>query len=84
MVKKLSSSLSRGPLANFKVIEIGSFIAGPFCGQLLADLGAEVIKIEPPKSGDTMRTWGSSRTPNGDSQEKHDIRSSVKKRTRNP
>ena len=63
----MSLSLSRGPLANFKVIEIGSFIAGPFCGQLLADLGAEVIKIEPPKSGDTMRTWGSSRTPNGDS-----------------
>ena len=67
MVEKLSSSLSQGPLANFKVIEIGSFIAGPFCGQLLADLGAEVIKIEPPKSGDTMRTWGSSRTPKGDS-----------------
>ena len=48
----------QGPLAHIKVVEVGSFIAGPFCGQMLADLGAEVIKIEPPKAGDTMRQWG--------------------------
>jgi formyl-CoA transferase/succinyl-CoA--D-citramalate CoA-transferase len=48
----------RGPLAGIKVLEMGAFIAGPFCGQLLADLGAEVIKIEPPGRGDVMRQWG--------------------------
>jgi len=58
---------ARGPLAHLKVIELGSFIAGPYCGQLLADLGADVIKIEPPRTGDTMRTWGASKTPDGKS-----------------
>ncbi|MET7241732.1 CoA transferase [Methylobacterium sp. EM32] len=47
-----------GALAGIRVIEMGSFIAGPFCGQLLADLGADVVKIEPPDSGDVMRQWG--------------------------
>lgn len=47
-----------GPLAGVRVIEMGSFIAGPFCGQLLADLGADVVKIEPPGRGDVMRQWG--------------------------
>jgi formyl-CoA transferase/succinyl-CoA--D-citramalate CoA-transferase len=52
------SSERAGPLAGIRVIELGSFIAGPFCGQLLGDLGADVIKIEPPLSGDVMRAWG--------------------------
>ena len=47
-----------GPLAGLRVIEMGTLIAGPFCGQLLGDLGAEVIKIEPPGKGDPMRQWG--------------------------
>lgn len=47
-----------GPLAGLRVIELGQLIAGPFCGQLLGDLGAEVIKIEAPGSGDPMRSWG--------------------------
>jgi crotonobetainyl-CoA:carnitine CoA-transferase CaiB-like acyl-CoA transferase len=54
-------SLSRGPLAGIRVLELGSFIAGPFAGQLLGDYGAEIIKVEPPGSGDAMRTWGVSR-----------------------
>ncbi len=54
----MSSSSQQGPLSHIKVVEVGSFIAGPFCGQTLADLGAEVIKIEPPGKGDTMRQWG--------------------------
>jgi formyl-CoA transferase len=47
-----------GPLAGLRVIELGTLIAGPFCGQLLGDFGAEVIKVEPPGQGDPMRTWG--------------------------
>jgi formyl-CoA transferase len=47
-----------GPLADLRVLELGQLIAGPFCGQLLGDLGAEVIKIEPPDVGDPMRAWG--------------------------
>ncbi|MDZ7679784.1 MAG: CoA transferase [Acidimicrobiales bacterium] len=46
------------PLEGVRVLEMGSLLAGPFCGQLLADFGAEVIKVEPPGSGDPMREWG--------------------------
>jgi crotonobetainyl-CoA:carnitine CoA-transferase CaiB-like acyl-CoA transferase len=47
-----------GPLKDLRVLEAGQLIAGPFCGQLLGDMGAEVIKIEPPGVGDAMREWG--------------------------
>ena len=49
---------SPGALQDLKVVEMGQLIAGPFCGQLLGDMGAEVIKIEPPGAGDPMRQWG--------------------------
>ncbi|WP_133901672.1 CoA transferase [Actinophytocola oryzae] len=52
---------SAPPLAGVKVIELGQLIAGPFCGQLLADFGADVIKVEQPGEGDPMRRWGFSR-----------------------
>ncbi len=45
-------------LDGLRVLELGSFIAGPFAGQLLGDLGADVIKVEPPETGDPMRRWG--------------------------
>jgi formyl-CoA transferase len=51
---------AEGPLADLRVIEMGTLIAGPFCGQILGDFGAEVIKIEDPKTGDPMRQWGRS------------------------
>lgn len=47
----------RGPLAGLKVLELGHYIAGPFCTRILADLGAEVVKVEPP-GGDPVRGWG--------------------------
>jgi len=46
------------PLEGIRVVEAGTLLAGPFCGQLLGDFGAEVIKIEPPGTGDPMRKWG--------------------------
>jgi len=52
--------MGQGPLSDLVVIELGTLIAGPFCGQILADFGAEVIKIEDPGTGDPMRQWGRS------------------------
>jgi formyl-CoA transferase len=54
------TAVPKGPLADLVVIEMGTLIAGPFCGQILGDFGAEVIKIEDPKAGDPMRQWGRS------------------------
>jgi formyl-CoA transferase len=45
------------PLQGIKVIELGQLIAGPFCARILAEFGAEVIKIEPPRVGDPLRKW---------------------------
>ncbi|PLR80675.1 formyl-CoA transferase [Bacillus canaveralius] len=51
----------RLPLENLRVIELGTLLAGPFAGRLLADFGAEVIKVEPPGKSDPMRNWGKSK-----------------------
>jgi len=53
--------MATAPLAGLRVIEMGSLIAGPFCGQVLGDFGAEVIKLEDPRAGDPMRQWGRSK-----------------------
>ncbi|MFV0643330.1 MAG: CaiB/BaiF CoA transferase family protein [Sphingomonadaceae bacterium] len=47
-----------GALKGLKVVELGQLIAGPFCGQLLGDMGADVVKVEAPGTGDPMRQWG--------------------------
>jgi formyl-CoA transferase len=46
------------PLSDLRVVELGQLLAGPFCGQLLGDFGADVIKVEDPGTGDPMRQWG--------------------------
>ncbi len=48
---------AHGPLAGLKVLEFGQIAAGPFAGSLLADLGADVVKVERPDGGDDMRRW---------------------------
>ena len=54
----MSDDAGFGALNGLRVIELGQLIAGPFCGQLMADHGAEVIKVEAPEREDPMRHWG--------------------------
>ncbi|SDJ26864.1 CaiB/BaiF CoA transferase family protein [Salimicrobium halophilum] len=53
------------PLGNLRVLELGTLLAGPFTGRLLADFGAEVIKVEPPGKADPMRGWGKEKDGTG-------------------
>ncbi|MEP7245555.1 MAG: CoA transferase [Gammaproteobacteria bacterium] len=54
---------SKGPLEGVRVLEFGQIAAGPFAGSLLADLGADVVKVERPDGGDGMRAWPPLSTP---------------------
>lgn len=52
------AKIQEGALAGFKVLDLSRVLAGPWCGQLLGDLGAEVVKVESPSGGDDTRAWG--------------------------
>ena len=56
----MTDQIPKGPLSDLKVVEMGALIAGPFCGQVLGDFGADVVKVEDPGKGDPMRQWGRS------------------------
>lgn len=58
-----ATAASKGALDGIRVVEMGQLIAGPFCGQLLGDMGAEVAKLESPGVGDPMRHWGQGEIP---------------------
>ncbi len=53
--------MSAGPLTGLRLVELGTLLAGPFAGRLLGDLGADVIKVEPPGKPDPLRDWGQAR-----------------------
>ena len=52
------TGLADGPLAGIRVVDLTRILAGPLCTMMLGDMGAEVVKIEPPGSGDDTRSWG--------------------------
>ena len=53
----MDTNAKAGPLAGVKVVEMGTLIAGPYCARLLAEFGAEVVKVETPGEGDPLRKW---------------------------
>ncbi len=63
MAADQKSETKTGPLEGVRVIELGHMIAGPYSGQVFADFGADVIKVEPPEKGDPMRVWGRGKYP---------------------
>ncbi|MEW6451527.1 MAG: CoA transferase [Pseudomonadota bacterium] len=54
----MTSTANNGPMAGTRVVDLTRILAGPFCAMMLGDMGAEIIKVEPPGSGDDTRGWG--------------------------
>ena len=58
LMENKSNAQKQQPLTGVRVLELGSFVAAPLAARILADFGADVIKVEPPHRGDELRTWG--------------------------
>ncbi|MGV0838395.1 CaiB/BaiF CoA transferase family protein [Mycolicibacterium thermoresistibile] len=65
-VETTATQPATGPLHGIRVVEMGSLLAGPIVGQMMGDLGADVVKVEDPGKGDPLRQWGQNR-PKGES-----------------
>ena len=65
-------SFMAGPLAHLKVLDLSRVLAGPWAGQILGDLGAEVIKVERPGTGDDTRGWGPPYLRDGEGRQSHE------------
>lgn len=67
MMENKNNAQKQQPLTGVRVLELGSFVAAPLAARILADFGADVIKVEPPRRGDELRTWGTM-IPTGNGQ----------------
>ena len=63
----MESGNTNGALEGLRVLDLTRILAGPMCGQMLGDMGADVIKVEPPGAGDDTRSWGPPFAPGGES-----------------